>query len=107
MKTYILLIMLFLMFSQGLSKAQDYYPSPSEVYYATQQTVNSIINSSAYNSNAYNMNREQRASSYFKARQLNRYYTELEQLQRKELNKMKRDGSLDAQNLNRLFNMNY
>lgn len=92
---------------QELAKAQDYYPSPSEVYYATQQTVNSIINSSAHNSNAYNMNREQRASSYFKARQLNKYYTELEQLQRKELNRMKRDGSLDVQNLNRLFNINY
>lgn len=100
--------MLFLMFSQGLSKAQDYYPSASEVYYATQQTVNSIINSPNYNSGVFNNpNREQHTSSYFKARQLNRYYTELEQLQRKELNKMKRDGSLDIQNLNKLFNMNY
>lgn len=99
---------IFLIFT-GLCDAQDYYPSPSEVYYATQQTVNSIISSPNYNnSSAFNnLNREQHTSSYFKARQLNRYYTELEQLQRKELNKMKRDGSLDVQNLNRLFNINY
>lgn len=97
-------LLIFLLFT-GLCDAQDYYPSASDTYYATQQTVQAIINSSAYQSST--ANREQNATNYFRARQINKYYTELEQLQRKELNRMKRDGSLDVQNLNRLFNINY
>lgn len=103
----ILLILIFTIFTDS-TQAQDYYPSASEVYYATQQTVNSIINSPAqYNPIHSSLNRQQHTINHFKARQSNMYYTELERLQKKELNRMKRDNSLDIDSLNKLFNQNY
>lgn len=45
-----------------------------------------------------------RVNTYFEMRQSNRYYKELELLQKTELRKLKASGQLDIETLNHLYN---
>jgi hypothetical protein len=49
-------------------------------------------------------NRIKYVNTYFQRRQLNTYYRHLEEIQKRELIKMKRDDQYTIENLNSLFN---
>lgn len=80
-----------------------------ESSYLSSMGSSNLMNSQAYmnyqeGDSMYMSNRIKYVNTYFQRRQLNTYYRQLEEIQKKELSKLKKEGCLNIENLNYLFN---
>ena len=104
------------------SNAQIVYPnyasSPGQAYGYGQAAMNYSYGSSAidysiaamYQQTVYTMYLQNQLNSidcYFQKRQMNRYYRELEELQKQEIKAAKYSGSWNIQQLNNIYNHAY
>ena len=83
--------------------------SYGESSYLSSMGSSNLMNSQAYinyqeGDSMYMSNRIKYVNTYFQRRQLNTYYRHLEEIQKRELIKMKRDDQYTIENLNSLFN---
>jgi hypothetical protein len=116
---YIILILLLL---PNICVGQVVYPnyasSPGQAYGYGQAAMNYSYGTSAvdysiaamYQQTVYTMYLQNRLNSidcYFQQRQMNKYYRELEELQRQEIKEAKYSGSWNIQQLNNLYNNNH